>query len=217
MIETILCLLEWLHPELILKHGGLWLLLLVVFLETGIFFGFFLPGDALLLTAGLLTGTAYLEVTVIELIVSLTAAGFLGATAGYIMGYRMGNYLLARQESLFFKKKYLALAESYYLKYGNAAFVLGRFLPIARTFVPIVAGIVKAKRWEFIWFNLIGTSIWVTLFVGGGYWLNQMFPDMIQHLGWMVFTLIIMTSTPLVVTWIKQRRQRSASSLAQVK
>lgn len=99
MLEIISSLAEWLNPETILKYGGIWLLLLIVFLETGIFFGFFLPGDSLLLTAGLLCGTVYLDVTIYQLITGLTVAGFMGSVAGYIFGYKTGDYLLTKKES----------------------------------------------------------------------------------------------------------------------
>lgn len=210
MLEIISSLAEWLNPELILKNGGLWLLLLIVFLETGIFFGFFLPGDSLLLTAGLLCGTVYLNVTIYELIIGLTVAGFSGAIAGYLFGQKTGDYLLKKKDSFFFKKRYLSIAEDYYLRYGNAAFVIGRFLPIARTFIPIVAGLVKANGWKFIWFNIIGTSIWVAVFVLGGYWLNHLFPSLIDYLEFLVLALAIITSIPLVLTWIRQKRKRSS-------
>lgn len=206
MMEIISSLAEWLNPELILKNGGLWLLLLIVFLETGIFFGFFLPGDSLLLTAGLLCGTVYLDVTVYELIIMLTAAGFLGSVAGYVFGHKTGDYLLQKKDSFFFKKKYLSIAEDYYLRYGNAAFVIGRFLPIARTFIPILAGLVKAHWWKFVFYNMIGTSVWVTVFVWGGYWLNHQFPFIIDYLEFLVLALLLITSIPLVLTWIRQKQ-----------
>ncbi len=206
-MEIIASLAEWLNPETILKYGGMWLLLLIVFLETGIFFGFFLPGDSLLLTAGLLCGSVYLDVEVYELILSLTAAGFLGSLAGYAFGHQAGEYLLRKKESLFFKKKYLSIAEDYYLRYGNIAFVIGRFLPIARTFIPILAGLVKAPWWTFVLYNIIGTSVWVMVFVWSGYWLSQWFPAIIESLEFLVLGLIVITSTPLVLSWIKQKRK----------
>lgn len=210
MLEIISSLAEWLNPELILKHGGMWLLLLIVFLETGIFFGFFLPGDSLLLTAGIMCGSVYLDVTVYELIAGLIVAGFLGSIAGYMFGQKTGDYLLKKKDSFFFKKRYLSIAEDYYSRYGNAAFIIGRFLPVARTFIPIVAGLVKAHQWKFVWFNIIGTSIWVAAFVLGGYWLNHMFPAIINHLEFLVLTLVIITSIPLFLTWIRQKRKQNS-------
>lgn len=212
MLEIISSLAEWLNPEVILKNGGMWLLLLIVFLETGVFFGFFLPGDSLLLTAGLLCGTVYLDVTIYQLIIGVTVAGFLGSIAGYIFGYKAGDYLLKKKDSFFFKKRYLSIAENYYLRYGNAAFIIGRFLPIARTFIPILAGLVKAHWWNFVWFNIIGTSVWVVVFVLGGYWLNHLFPSLIDYLEFLVLILVLITSTPLTLAWIRQKRKQNSKS-----
>lgn len=209
MVEIMVSLAEWLHPEMILKSGGFWLLLLIIFLETGIFFGFFLPGDSLLLTAGLLCNTVYLEAGIYELLLGLSVAGFLGAMAGYIFGRKTGNYLLMRPENFFFKKKYLSIAEDYYLRYGNMAFVIGRFLPIARTFTPILAGFVKSNIWTFVWFNLLGTTLWVVVFVLGGYWLAQLFPAITQYIEFFILFLILITSLPLLFGWIKKQKQHT--------
>ena len=205
MLEILSSLTEWFHPETLLKTGGFWLLMLVVFLETGIFFGCFLPGDSLLFTAGLLCGTVYLEVPIYELIFSLTVAGTLGSTAGYYFGLKAGDYLLKRKENIFFRKKYLTIAESYYLKYGNAAFIIGRFLPIARTFIPILAGLIKAHRWRFLGYNILGTATWAIVFTGGGYWIGSLFPAIIDYLEFIVLGLILITAVPLVMTWVRQK------------
>ncbi|WPP52419.1 DedA family protein [Catalinimonas niigatensis] len=211
MLEILSAITEWLQPEMILKSGGLWLLLLIIFLETGIFFGFFLPGDSLLLTAGILCGSTYLEVSIYELLIGLSVAGFLGAMAGYVFGRKTGNYLLMKPESFFFKKKYLSIAEDYYLKYGNMAFVIGRFLPLARTFIPILAGFVKSNVWTFVWFNILGTIIWVGVFVLGGYWLARLFPAVTQYIEFFVLFLIFITSLPLLLSWLRRRKQHVQS------
>ena len=206
MLEIIASLGEWMTPEIILKNGGFWILLLIVFLETGVFFGVFLPGDSLLLTAGILCDS-YLNVTIYELVAGLTAAGFLGSVVGYVFGKQMGAYLLTRKESIFFKRQYLVTAEDFYRKYGQAAFVIGRFLPIARTFVPILAGLARAQWWSFVGFNLLGALLWVMVFVAGGYWLSNLFPAIIEHLEWIILLLVCITSTPLVLTWLRQKRK----------
>lgn len=207
MLEILAAWAEWLHPEMILESGGYWLLLLIVFLETGIFFGFFLPGDSLLLTAGLLCGSVHLEVSILELLLGLSVAGFLGSMVGYAFGRKAGNFLLMKQENFFFKKKYLSIAEDYYLRYGNMAFVLGRFLPIVRTFIPILAGFVKSNLWTFVWLNMLGTSVWVGIFVLGGYWLARIFPSITQYTEFFVLFLIFITSVPLLISWLKKRKQ----------
>jgi membrane-associated protein len=207
MMEILSSLAEWLQPEIILERGGFWLLLAIIFLETGFFFGFFLPGDSLLLTAGLLCGSVYLDTEIHELLIGLTAAGFLGSMAGYAFGRKTGNYLLLKPDSFFFKKKYLSIAEDYYLKYGNRAFLIGRFLPIARTFIPILAGLVKSNIGTFIVFNMLGAIIWVFVFVLGGYWLAQAFPSITLYIEYFVFFLIFITSLPLIWSWLRKRKR----------
>ncbi len=212
MLAILMSWTDWLNPEFILQNGGFWLILLIVFLETGIFFGVFLPGDSLLLTAGLLCGTVYLDVTIYQLMGGLIAAGFLGGLAGYLLGSKAESYLIGRKENFWFRKKYLMIAERYYQKYGNAAFVIGRFFPVSRTFIPIVAGLVKAHWWKFVGFNLMGTSIWVVVMVGLGYWLGNQFPNMVQYLEFFVLGLILITSLPIILAWIKQQRKRKSTS-----
>jgi membrane-associated protein len=210
MLEILTSLAEWLQPEMLVKTGGFWLLLLVVFLETGIFFGCFLPGDSLLFTAGLLCGTVYLNVALHELIFSLTLSGTLGSMAGYYFGLKTGDYLLKKKENIFFKKKYLSVAERYHMKYGNAAFIIGRFLPIARTFIPILAGLIKVYQWRFLAYNILGTGIWAIVFAGGGYWIGSLFPSIIHYLEFIVLGLIIITTAPLVMTRISHKRKENS-------
>ncbi len=169
MIEIVSQIAERMSPENILIAGGIWWLLLIVFLETGVFFGVFLPGDSLLLTAGLLCGTIYLDVSIYELIVGLTAAGFLGAVAGYVFGRKAESYLLRQKDSIFFRKRYLTMAETYHHRYGNWSFIIGRFLPVARTFVPIIAGLVKSPWGAFVVYNAVGAAFWATVMAGSGY------------------------------------------------
>ncbi|HZI23815.1 MAG TPA: VTT domain-containing protein, partial [Chryseolinea sp.] len=128
---------ELANPEALIQYGGLVLLLLIIFAETGIFFGFFLPGDSLLFAAGLLSESEYLDTPVTVLIVLLIAAAVLGTTVGYGVGRWAKNYLEHRADNFFYRKKYIEMTEAFYQRHGMMAFVLGRFLPIVRTFVPI--------------------------------------------------------------------------------
>lgn len=212
LLEIVFTIAEGASPEDILKSGGLWWLLFIVFLETGVFFGVFLPGDSLLLTAGLLCGTTYLDVSIYELIVGLTAAGFLGAVAGYIFGRKTGSYLLRRRDSIFFRKKYLTMAEEYHHRYGNWSFIIGRFLPVARTFIPIIAGLVRSPWGAFVVYNVLGASLWATIMAGSGYWLGQRFPNIVTYLEWIVIALAIITSTPLVLSWLRRKRRKTSAN-----
>jgi membrane-associated protein len=182
---------------------GFYALMVVVFAETGIFFGFFLPGDYLLFMSGLLCSTGQFYVSIFTLIISLVAAGTLGNFAGYWFGYRAGNQLFTKNNSFFFKTRYVELAKSFYSKYGGMALVLGRFFPIIRTFAPIFAGIVKLDIKKFSIFNFIGCIIWVNTFTLLGYFLGIKFPEIKDNLKYVIFGLIITTTVPLVFVYFR--------------
>ena len=189
----------------IISKGGFYLLLVVIFAETGLFFGFFLPGDYLLVLAGLLCATNILDVSIVVLLLSLIAAGILGNYAGYWFGYRTGPMLFKRNESLFFKKRYVAMAEEFYAKYGGMALVLGRFFPIIRTFAPIFAGVVKVNFRKFTIFNIIGSVTWVCILTLVGYFLGKKYPDEIKYyLKYVILGLILITSIPLLIAYMKK-------------
>jgi len=189
----------------IISTGGFYLLLIVVYAETGLFFGFFLPGDYLLFMAGLFCATGILDVPVYTLLFSLIAAGILGNYTGYWFGYRTGPLLFNRNESLFFKKRYVVMAESFYEKYGGMALVLGRFFPIIRTFAPIFAGVVKVRLRKFTLYNVVGSVAWVCTLVLSGYFLGRKYPDLRNYLQYIVIGLIIITSVPLVIAIFKSK------------
>ena len=153
----------------ILSQGGFYLLLIVVYAETGLFFGFFLPGDYLLFMAGLLCSAGMIDASIYTLVFSLIVAGVLGNFTGYWFGYRTGPVLFTRNESFFFKKHYVVMAEDFYEKHGGMALVLGRFFPIIRTFAPIFAGVVKVDIKKFTLYNFIGSIAWVILFTLAGF------------------------------------------------
>ena len=189
----------------IISKGGFYLLLIVIFAETGLFFGFFLPGDYLLVLAGLLCATNILDVSIVVLLLALIAAGILGNYAGYWFGYRTGPMLFKRNESLFFKKRYVTMAEEFYAKYGGMALVLGRFFPIIRTFAPIFAGVVKVNFRKFTIFNLIGSATWVCTLTLAGFFLGKKYPDEIKYyLKYVILGLIVITSIPLLIAYVKK-------------
>jgi membrane-associated protein len=184
---------------------GFYFLLVVVFAETGLFFGFFLPGDYLLFMAGLLCSMGRFNISISILVLSLIAAGVLGNYAGYWFGYRTGRKLFSRNNSIFFKRHYVELAEGFYAKYGGMALVLGRFFPIIRTFAPIFAGVVKVDIKKFTLYNFIGSIAWVCSFTLGGYFLGRKYPHLKDHLQYVVLGLIITTTIPLVYAFIKRK------------
>jgi len=190
----------------IISKGGFLLLLIVVFAETGLFFGFFLPGDYLLVLAGLLCAMHVLHVNIYVLILSLVAAGVLGNYTGYWFGYRTGPVLFKRNESLFFKKRYVTMAEAFYAKYGGMALVLGRFFPIIRTFAPIFAGVVKLNIRKFSLYNFAGSIAWVNILTLIGFFLGRKYPEEIKYyLKYVVLGLIILTTLPFIIAYFKRK------------
>lgn len=203
---NVLAFLENFNPENIIQYGGLSLLLLIVFAETGVFFGFFLPGDSLLFVAGLLSDTEYLDINVVLLIVLLIIAAVSGSTVGYLTGRWAGRYLQNMRDTIFFKKKYLVVTEAFYQKHGMMAFILGRFLPIVRTFVTIIAGIVKIDMPKFILFNILGATLWIVTMVLSGHFLGRVFPEITNYLEAIVIGMILVSAVPVVITYFRNRK-----------
>lgn len=202
------------NAQAIISQGGFYLLLVVVFAETGLFFGFFLPGDYLLVLAGILCSANLLNVSIYVLVISLIAAGFLGNWVGYWFGARTGSLLLRREDSLFFKKRHMHVAEEFYNKYGGMALVMGRFFPIIRTFAPIFAGIVRVDFKKFTFYNLAGSVAWVSTLTLTGYFLGKKYPHQINdYLQYIVIGLIVITSLPLVLAFFKQRLRRGNNNI----
>ncbi|RWY52585.1 DedA family protein [Mucilaginibacter gilvus] len=189
----------------IISNGGFYLLLIVVYAETGLFFGFFLPGDYLLFLAGILSAAGIIQVPIYTLVLSLIAAGVLGNYTGYWFGYRTGPVLFSKNDSLFFKKRYITVAEEFYDKYGGMALILGRFFPIVRTFAPIFAGVVKVDIKKFTLYNIIGSVAWVTTLTLAGYFLGRRFPQLKDYLQYIVLGLIIITTVPLIFAFVKKK------------
>jgi membrane-associated protein len=186
---------------------GFYFLLIVIFAETGLFFGFFLPGDYLLFVAGWLCSTGSFSVSIYSLILSLIGAGILGNFTGYWFGYRTGRALFNKSDSLFFKKEYIAVAEQFYAKHGGMALVLGRFLPIIRTFAPIFAGVVKLDLKKFTFYNIVGSVAWVNIFTLLGYFLGRRFPQLKDYIEYIIIALIILTTIPLLIALFRKKVQ----------
>lgn len=204
-------------PEELVRYGGLALVLFIIFFENGIFFGFFLPGDSLLFTAGLLCFPAdgkvgILNVELSTLILSISAAAICGYYAGYYFGYKTGQALYKREDSLFFKKKYIYTAESFYKKYGGKALILGRFLPIVRTFAPILAGVVKVDHKIFLLYNISGALLWPGVVVTSGYYIGSIFPNALHYLDYIVIGFIIITAVPVINNYREQAKMKKKES-----
>jgi membrane-associated protein len=196
------------NPESIIQYGGLALLLFVVFAETGLLVGFFLPGDSLIFISGLICATRpeLLDVNIATLLSSLAAAAIIGNVTGYLFGRKVGPALFKREDSLIFKKRYLSVTQSFYERHGGKALVLGRFLPIIRTFAPILAGVIKVDFSKFMLYNLVGAVLWIGSLGTIGYFLGSEFPWIEDYLEYIVIFLIIVTLIPVVRTWRKERK-----------
>ncbi|MCF8425780.1 MAG: DedA family protein [Bacteroidia bacterium] len=199
-------------PEELIRFGGLFLLLVVIFLENGVFFGFFLPGDSLLFTAGLLCYLGVLDVELSHLIFYIGFAAIAGYYAGYWFGYKTGEALYKKEDTLFFKKKYITTAEDFYKKYGGIALVMGRFLPIIRTFAPILAGVVKVRPIIFFLFNVVGAFLWPLTIVTSGYYVGQLIPNALDYLNYVVIAFILVTSIPIYSSFRKERLRKKELS-----
>ncbi len=193
-------------PEVIIK-GGLIVILLIIFAENGLFFGFFLPGDTLLFTTGLLASTGKFDVRIEILLSTISVAAYLGSFVGYYFGLKTGSTLFMKSDSLFFKKKYMFAAEAFFVRYGAVALIMARFLPIIRTFAPIFAGIIRYPFGKFVLYNLIGGTLWVVTLVYGGYLLGRIFPSSKDYLEQIIIGIVIITWIPVVVTYIKERKR----------
>jgi membrane-associated protein len=214
-METFLAITfrDLLNPEFYINNGGLWVMLFIVFAETGLMVGFFLPGDSLLFVAGIYsqklidtlipggTGSDIVNLLILWILVSI--CGVLGNMVGYWFGKKSGDYLFQRKDNLLFKRKHLLDAKAFYDKHGGQAIVFARFLPIIRTFAPIVAGIVQMDRKKFIFYNVIGCVSWVFLMLFAGHYLDKFFIehfnfDLKKHLEVIVIGIILITTLPVL-------------------
>lgn len=197
---------QLIDAEELLREGGFYVLLFVVFAETGLFFGFFLPGDYLLFLAGMFCATDKLDVHIVFLILGLIAVAILGNFVGYWFGYKTGPVLYQRKDSFFFKKKYLMAAEDYYNKQGAFALIMGRFIPIVRTFAPIFAGVVKLEFRKFAFYNVSGAILWITSLTLLGFFLGKRFEKEVEeYLAYIIAGFIIITALPLLWAFVKNK------------
>lgn len=196
-------------PESIIHYGGLALLLFVVFAETGLLIGFFLPGDSLIFISGLICVSKpdLLGVSVFMLILLLSLAAILGNMAGYWFGNKVGPSLFQRKDSIIFKKRYLTITKKFYDDNGGKTLIVGRFLPIIRTFAPILAGVLKVDFKKFMLYNITGAFAWNGLLAAIGYYLGT-YEWVQKNVGFIVIGLIIITLIPLVLTYFKEKNKK---------
>lgn len=194
-------LIDW-----VIENGGLYVMLFIIFAETGLLLGFFLPGDSLLFAAGIYVSklsASFYNVHYSIIILLIIIASVLGNMAGYWFGHKTGPVLYERKETFLFRRKHLIRAHDFYERYGKATIFLAKFLPIIRTFAPIVAGVVKMPKATFTFYNILGSIIWVTTMVLGGHFLenwvlNKYGFSLKEHIDVIAIIIILVTTLPVI-------------------
>jgi len=192
-------------PRALIHWGGYVGLTAIIFAETGLLIGFFLPGDSLLVTAGLLAATSGIF-NVYELGALLTLASIAGNTVGYGIGRITGERLFTREDSLLFNKKHLYRAHEFYERHGGATVILARFMPIVRTFVPVVAGMAQMGYRRYTIYNVVGGLAWIWSMLFTGYFLGRYIPGVERHVGSVITLVVLLSITPGIVGWWKRRK-----------
>jgi len=202
----------------LIRVGGLALLAAVVFAETGLLVGFFLPGDSLLVTAGLYCTTANPDQAALLDIVSLNlvaiVAAIVGDTVGYWIGSRSGPKLFTREQSLFFSKKHLLRTQQFYERHGGKTIVLARFMPFVRTFAPVVAGIGRMGYRRFLSYNVFGGIGWVLSMTMLGFTLGKAYPPITKQIDKVIIVIIFVSLLPGMVSWVANRKKASSPTPA---
>ena len=191
----------------LIRWGGYFVLAAIVFAETGLLAGFFLPGDSLLVTAGLLAAVdGTLNIGFLNLL--LCSAAILGDSTGYAIGYYAGPRVFNREDSFFFNKDHVARAQKFYEKYGPKTIVLARFVPIVRTFAPTVAGVGKMDYRKFISYNIFGGIGWVMSMTLTGYFLGRSIPNIEKKVHWVALIVIVLSLIPIFREWWISRKEK---------
>jgi membrane-associated protein len=192
----------------LVRWGGYAILVTIVFIETGLFVGFFLPGDSLLITAGLVAATGALNIWWLNAL--LIVAAVVGDSVGYAIGWRIGPRLFTRPKSLLFNPRHVERTRAFYARHGAKTIVIARFVPIVRTFAPVVAGVGQMEYRRFIFYNVAGGVGWVTSMTWAGYLLGQTVPNINEHIHVLVVVVILLSLIPIAIELVRERRRRSA-------
>lgn len=205
-----------LDPEAI-AQAGLWLIALIIFTESGLLVGFFLPGDTLLFAAGILAAQGGLNI--VTTIAAIAIAAIVGDNVGYTIGRYSGKRLFHKKDGILFKQEYVERAQKFYEKYGGITIILARFTPIVRTFAPLVAGIGKMDRRLFFFYNVVGAILWSTSVTLLGYYVGQRVPELIHYMEYVIIAVVVLSIAPAVwhIVSSKQSRQMLRERLARRK
>lgn len=202
-------ILDFLHrlgdPRALVAWGGYVGLTFIIFAETGLLFGFFLPGDSLLVTAGLLASSDRFSLNVYLLGLLLSVASILGNAVGYYVGKVTGPRLFTRENSLLFNRKHLVRASDFYERHGGKTIVLARFMPIVRTFVPVVAGMAQMRYRDYTLYNIVGGLAWIWSMLFVGYFLGRYIPGIGEHIELVILAVIFLSLLPGIIAWLKAR------------
>jgi membrane-associated protein len=201
-----------LDPKKILNSVGTLGLYAIVFAESGVMIGFFLPGDSLLFTAGLLSATKHVLWPFPLLILGCAIAAVLGDQVGYAFGTRTGPRLFSKPDSRWFKQEHLQRAEDFYERHGSKTIVIARFVPIVRTFAPIVAGASKMEYRKFVLYNIIGGTAWATAMLCLGYGLGKKFPGIGNYLDYAILIIVALSLCPIAFELLRQRWRANRAS-----
>ena len=193
-------------PDLV-QWAGLFGLSVIVFSETGLLIGVFLPGDSLLVTAGLLAAHGYLNVY--HLAPVLTLAAICGNSLGYFIGRATGPRIFNRENSIFFNKKHAMRAHEFYEKHGRVTIVIAQFMPVIRTFSPVIAGVGGMRFRDFTKYNVLGAVVWVWSMLGIGYFLGNYIPGIDKHIEIVVVIVVFISLLPGLISGLRARRKKS--------
>ncbi|HTX98708.1 MAG TPA: VTT domain-containing protein [Bacteroidota bacterium] len=196
--------------EEIVVWGGYAGLFLIIYAETGLLIGFFLPGDSVLVTAGLLIASGHVPMNVTLLILLLCVAAISGDATGYWIGVRTGQALYHRPQSRFFRRDHLLKAKEFYEKYGGITIVLARFMPFVRTFAPVVAGVGEMKYRRFALFNVFGGIGWVVSMILLGYYLGQTVPGIERHIEYIIVIVVLVSVLPMIIKYLQHRMRKES-------
>ena len=194
--------------DALILWGGYALMAAIVFTETGLLIGLFLPGDSLLITAGLIAATGALNIWWINVL--LMVAAIVGDSVGYAIGARIGPRLFTREKSMLFNPKHVDRTRRFYARYGAKTIVIARFVPIVRTFAPVLAGVGQMPYRRFLSYNVFGGIGWVAGMTWTGYFLGSAIPDIKSHIHKVVLVVIVLSVIPIVIEVLRERRRRAA-------
>ena len=201
---------QFLDPATLIAWAGYVGLTAIIFTETGLLFGFFLPGDSLLFTAGLFASQGKLDVY--QLGALLTVAAIVGDSVGYAIGKATGPRIFSKPDSLLFNRKHLIRAQDFYAKHGGKTIIIARFMPIVRTFAPVVAGVGQMDYRRFITYNVVGGFLWVWSMLFTGYFLGRYIPGVDKHIEKIILLVIFLSILPGIISWLRERRKAAAAA-----